>query len=260
MKKLIVKIAEHTVEVLSSSDPLLNWIQTYYQMAKALNLSVDLSICIQDGYGIPFTNYDVQITTNSDFISYKRADYFIKVDKNYREAVISVHNEFALKHALTNLYSAFIVHHQWGLLIHSSCVEQNGKAYLFAGQSGAGKSTVAQVSTPRPLLSDEASILKINENEVKVFDSPFRSELISSYDPGTCELAGIYLLNQSLDVRTSLIKKSDAMLDIINKIFHWHRDSNETAKLLNMCKHLVDQVPVYNLYFQKNNTFWELIS
>ncbi len=73
-------------------------------------------------------------------------------------------NEFALKHALMNLYSSFIVHHKWGLLIHSSCLKEGDKAFLFSGQSGAGKSTVVKLSHPRPILSDEATVVKITES------------------------------------------------------------------------------------------------
>ncbi|MFP3123382.1 hypothetical protein OH784_11605 [Ectobacillus funiculus] len=264
MEKLSVKIGEHTVSISSTSNRIIDWIKKNFQIIEKNSTSIangpDLSIHIEDNYGIPFMDYDVEITSDLNHIVYRRADYLIRVNGTYNEAVVSVYDELALKHALNNLYSAFLVYNNWGLLIHSSCVDHQGKAYLFSGQSGAGKSTVARLSSPRPLLSDEATVVKITKDEIRVFDSPFRSELTTPYVQKSCQLSAIYLLIQSLDVKALPLKKSDALLGIMDKIFYWHHDSSETTKVLNMCKALVEQVPVYNMYFQKNDSFWELIS
>ncbi|MFD0771238.1 hypothetical protein ACFQZ1_21060 [Bacillus sp. CGMCC 1.60114] len=264
MKNVLVQIGEHIVSISSTSEKLMDWIKTHFQIAEGNHVakikSPNLSIHIEGNYGVSFVDYNVEICSDSDKITYQRADYLINVNSIYNEATISVYDELALKHALHNLYSAFIIHNRWGLLIHSSCVDHEGKAYLFSGQSGAGKSTVAKLSAPRPLLSDEATIVKIDENEIRVFDSPFRSELTTSYAYQSCHLSSIYLLIQSLDVKALPVKKSDAMLGIMDKVFYWHHDSLETAKLLDMCKQLVDKIPVYKMYFQKNDSFWELIS
>lgn len=264
MEKILVEIGEHTVSIASKSNKVIDWVQTYFRVIEGdatLNAALpDLNLHIQDNYGVPFVDYHVDITSDLSNIVYRRADYLIEVNGIYNEAVVSVYDELALKHALNNLYSAFLVYNNWGLLIHSSCVDHQGKAYLFSGQSGAGKSTVARLSSPRPLLSDEATIVKINKDEIRVFDSPFRSELTTPYVRKSCRLSAIYLLIQSLDIKALPVKKSDALLGMIDKIFYWHHDSSETTKILNMCKQLVEQVPVYNLHFQKNDSFWELIS
>lgn len=100
------------------------------------NQHPDLVIKIEDGYGVGFKDYEVEIIKDQNQISFQRADYLIKVDSEYKTAKISVNDELALKHALMNLFSSFIVYHNWGLLIHSSCAIEQEKAHLFAGQSG----------------------------------------------------------------------------------------------------------------------------
>ncbi|WP_347548691.1 hypothetical protein ABFG93_14275 [Pseudalkalibacillus hwajinpoensis] len=179
----------------------------------------DMVIRLEDNYGIPFIDYDVKIIKDHTKITYQRSDYLIEVDPDYKEATLYVHDELALKHALMNLYSSFIVHHNWGLLIHSSCAIEKGKAHIFSGQSGAGKSTAAKLSHPRELLSDEASILKITDQGVTVYNSPFNSELDSS-DLEEASLASIQLLHQSLSNRREKISKSDALLQLIDKVFY----------------------------------------
>lgn len=260
MKKIKTRIGEHVIAIDFSANNLENRIFRGLQVFVDTELKVDLSIQIVAGYGVPFQDYEVKITEKHKRILFQRADYLIEVDSNYTSATISVYDELALKHALMNLYSSFIVHHNWGLLIHSSCVIDKGKAHLFAGPSGAGKSTAARLSAPRELLSDEATILKITQDSVTVFDSPFRSELEDRGTTITVPLASMQILHQSLHNRRNGLKKSDALLHLMDKVFYWTHSPEETKQILQLLKILVQTVPVYDLYFQKNNKFWELIS
>jgi hypothetical protein len=261
MNKLLIIIGEHFIQIICESETIYKFFEKNFHQHMGLeSIQPNLTIKINDGYGIPFLNYEVEITNQRDKITYCRADYQIEVDPEYRSALISVFDELALKHALTNLYSSFIVHHNWGLLLHSSCAIENGKAHIFAGQSGAGKSTAAKLSFPRCLLSDEATLLKITSSGVTVYNSPFRSELEAEPFEDSVELASIQLLHQALKNKRIQSAKSDALLHLMDKVFFWPRNQEETKAILNLMTMLVLQVPVYDLYFQKNNTFWELIS
>ncbi|WJH32295.1 hypothetical protein N6H14_17905 [Paenibacillus sp. CC-CFT747] len=193
-------------------------------------------------------------------ISYARADYLLETESDYIHSEISAYNELALKHALMNLYSAYLIHHEWGLLLHSSCVVDRGRAVVFAGPSGAGKSTAAQLSQPRELLSDEATLVRITPRKITVYDSPFRSELHGSPDQPVCPLSSIQLLKQSPINLRNPISKPSALLQMTDKVFYWAHDPEETRKAFSLLVTLTEAVPVYELFFQKNDTFWELIS
>jgi hypothetical protein len=261
MNEIKTKIGDHFIHIICESVILKKMFEkNYHSHICADNTQPDLVIKIEEGYGVSFQDYDVEITKNHNQIRYRRADYLIEVDTDFNSATISVYNDFALKHALTNLYSAFIVYHNWGLLIHSSCAIEKGKAHIFAGQSGAGKSTAAKLSYPRPLLSDEATLVKITSNSVTVFNSPFRSELQADPFEGNVELASVQLLYQALQNKRTRSIKSDALLHLMDKVFFWPHSVEETKTIMRLMSNLVKNVPVYELHFQKNNTFWELIS
>jgi hypothetical protein len=260
MELIYTKIGEHFIQVVCHSDTLMNWIQRNFPAAAPTIDKPDLFIHLTEGYGIPFVNYNVSITKEADTISFRRADYLIEADLDYRYAKASVHNELALKHALMNLYSSYLVHHQWGLVIHSSCVIDKGKAYMFAGNSGAGKSTAAELSEPRKLLSDEATIVKITPDRITVFNSPFRSELEGTGAEECSPLVSIYMLNQAIQNKIIPLSKSNGLLQLIDKIFYWSHSPEETRNILGLLQYLANIVPIYELYFQKNDTFWELIS
>ncbi len=259
MYKKLLKIGDHIVAVTSPSTTVMD-VFTGNFLSINSSTKVDLTILINDNYGVPFVDYNVEITKSHDSISYRRKDYFITVDSSYTNATILVHNELALKHALMNLYSSFIVHHNWGLLLHSSCVIDKGMAHIFSGHSGAGKSTAAKLSHPRDLLADEATIIKITPTNVTVFDSPFRSELNGKCLTEQYRLDTIHLLNQSLLNKREKLTKSTSLLQLMDKVFYWTDSPKETKQIFHLLHTLVNQVPIYSLYFQKNNTFWEMIS
>jgi hypothetical protein len=261
MNSLDLLIGEHHIQIKSESTSLLEFFNKNYQVLEdGQYTKPNMVVFLIGGYGVPFVNYNVDITNESHRITYIRSDYKIEVDHSYENATVSVHNELALKHALLNLYSSFILHHNWGLLIHSSCVSEGGKAHIFAGPSGAGKSTAARLSYPRELLSDEATLIKISNSEITVFNSPFRSELQLKEDVKPLPLASIQLLHQSLQNKRTKLKRSDGLLQLTGKVFYWAHNPFETKKILGLLHSLVKDVPVYHLHFKKDDTFWELIS
>lgn len=261
VKKLHIKIGEHLIEIISNSFKLTNIFKNHFQSITVLQDAIpDLHIQLEEEYGVPFVDYEVQIIKELNNIYFRRADFFIEADHEYKHATIKVHDELALKHALMTLYSSFIVYHNWGLLIHSSCVNEAGRAHIFAGHSGAGKSTAARLSYPRQLLSDEATIVKITPQEIVILDSPFRSELEAPCLEQAIPLSSIHILIQALQNKRIQLKKSDAYVHLINKVFYWTNYDDEAKKIFGLIMLLITKTPVYELHFQKNNTFWELIS
>lgn len=261
MYKKFITIGEHSIQLLSDCIHLMSMFnKNYLTMTVETEHQPDLTILIREGYGVPYVDDEVKIVRESNIITFTRADYRIEVDCEYRHAYIGVHNQLALKHALMNVYSSLIIHHNWGLLIHSSCVKEDGQAHIFAGHSGAGKSTAAKLSFPRALLSDEATIVKITSDDITIMHSPFRSELETPYTEGYVPLSRIHMLYQAPQNTHTPLKKSDAYLHLIDKVFCWTNHDQETKRILGLLHILVTRVPVYDLYFQKNNTFWELIS
>ncbi|MFC0269932.1 hypothetical protein ACFFIX_00475 [Metabacillus herbersteinensis] len=261
MHKQDIKIGEHIFQIISESTEVKAFFRKSFILINNTNLVAkqNMEVTIEFGFGVPFVDYEVKIEKKENNISFFRADYFIEVNSDYTKAKMFIHNELALKHALMNLYSSYIVHMNWGLLIHSSCVIEQQKAYIFSGQSGAGKSTVAKLSYPRPLLSDEATIVKITQEKVTVFHSPFRSEIEGIEIEKPIPLSSVHLLHQSLINEKIEMKKSNGILNLMDKVFFWTHDSEEAKSIFYLLKNLVDNIPVYEFYFQKNNTFWEMI-
>lgn len=216
----------------------------------------------EEGYGRPFTDYSIKKMAVDGGCLYLRTDYALEVAADYKSAAIHVHDTLSLKHAFMHLYSLLIVHERWGLLLHSSCIAENGKAYLFAGHSGDGKSTAAALSLPRSVIADEAAIVRIRPSGVSVFHSPFRSELQSmdGKGNGSWPLAGVHLLHQAKQHRLHLLTKSEGLLRLLDKAFFWNPSVEESRSIIHLLKQAVELVPLFELHFRKDPEFWELIS
>ncbi|WP_159882592.1 hypothetical protein [Paenibacillus puerhi] len=256
------KIADHHVAFETQSE----WIAAYLLdkfaelIAEGSETIADLYVAVEEGYGEPFVDYEVEAGTEGEHVVYKRTDYRIEMDRAYGSARVGVYDDFALKHALVNVFSAFLTHREWGLLVHSSCMLQSGRSYLFAGHSGAGKSTVAQLSFPRPILSDEATLIRITDTGVEVYTSPFRSDTRMPELKGPYPLAAIQFLRQSLENQRVPVNKIEGVVGVMNRVFYWAHDPEETKKVLRLCRRLIEHVPAFDLHFQKNDSFWEEIS
>lgn len=260
MKKQNLKIGEHYFLVECNFNTDKQFFKNFNILSEVAGIIPDMYLTIVNGYGDSFSDYNVEITKSKNSICYQRTDYRIEVNSEFNRATIMVYDDFALKHALLNLYSSFIVFHNWGLLMHSSCVLDHNKAHMFAGHSGAGKSTAARLSQPRELLSDEATIIKVENDSVTVYNSPFRSDTETNEYVPESPLKSIQLLVQSRAIKRTRIKKSEAVIDLIGKVFYWKHDPEDTKKVLLLLTKLIVSVPVYELQFEKNNNFWELIT
>ncbi|WEK54945.1 MAG: hypothetical protein P0Y55_02345 [Candidatus Cohnella colombiensis] len=199
--------------------------------------------------------------TRSGCYRFERPDYELVIQPDFRETSIRFYDFMGLRSVLVNWYSALITYLDWGVVIHSSSLVHNGEGYLFAGLSGAGKSTVARLSLPRPLLSDEASIVKLDgEGQLRVYDSPLRSDLLQSDAVRSVPLKGIYLLQQAPQINAYSLDATSALMSIFDKVWYFPYETTQSMKLVRLCKRLIERVPIYRLEFQNNDAFWEAIS
>ncbi|WP_020618753.1 hypothetical protein [Paenibacillus daejeonensis] len=259
MAEMKLHIGEHVFHIITYSSDVQSFFEQHYLPCEDTAANADMTVVVHDGYGKAFDTYDVEIASREGVIVYTRTDYRIDVDDSFTRASLQVQDVFALKHAMMNLFSAFAAHRGWGLLIHSSCIMDREQAYLFAGPSGAGKSTVALLSRPRQVLSDEATIVKITDSEAVIYDSPFRSDLgLPSRRQGT-PLRAIQLLRQATENRREPLSQVEGMMGVMDKVFFWSPNVTYTQRVMGLCHRLATVVPVYELYFQKNDTFWEEI-
>src|SRR4029077_15516862 len=100
---------------------------------------------------------------------------------------------------------------QGGFLLHSASAIRNGKAFLFAGVSGAGKTTISRLAPPGvALLSDEISYVRRQDHGYTAFGTPFTGELAKLGENTSAPVAALYLLAQGSENRIDPVALPDA--------------------------------------------------
>src|ERR1035438_8270934 len=108
----------------------------------------------------------------------ERGDFRAELDPVLRcGSIRQTANPYSIDAAFRILHSLLLAQ-QGGLLIHAASAVRNGRAFLFAGVSGAGKTTISRLAPPdATLLTDEISYLRREGDGYTAYGTPFAGEL-----------------------------------------------------------------------------------
>jgi hypothetical protein len=123
---------------------------------------------------------DVSVRREAGRWVMERGDFRAEWDPQCRRGwVRQSANPYAIDGVLRILHS-LILARQGGFLVHAASAVRNGRAFLFSGVSGAGKTTISRLAPPDVvLLTDEISYVRgfrIQESGVRSQESEVRSQ------------------------------------------------------------------------------------
>lgn len=147
-----------------------------------------------------------------------------------------------------------------GLVMHGASVQTREGALLFIGESGAGKSTVCDLSGERLLFNDEISLLRREQGCWRVWPSPFFSRperTRRAWEPQA--LTGLCLLEKATHDRLIPLSPTEALPTLMGCILNFLNDATSAARLLDLSLDLLQALPVYRLQFRKTPDFWRLL-
>lgn len=137
-----------------------------------------------------------------------------------------------------------------GILLHSSCIVVDDKAYAFSADSGTGKSTHTQLwlkhfGDRAHMLNDDKPALRLIDGKVYACGTPWSGKYDYS-TPEIVELAGICFLERSED---NWIKKADTGRAVFNIFAQTVRKLNadKMDNLFNVIEELFAKVPLFEM-------------
>lgn len=184
------------------------------------------------------------------------ADVTLQMD---RAEVTCLRNPYAVDSFLRVLLGLYLPSRE-GVLLHASAVCSEGKGYLFAGRSGAGKSTVARLlSGVAQVLSDELVVARRSTEGWRVYSTPFWGEFGSPGVNLSAPLQGIYLLQHASQHRVERLPLRRALSAVLQCSLQFAEGEQVAEWMLNTTSALVREVPVYRLHFLPDIGFWDLV-
>jgi hypothetical protein len=168
-------------------------------------------------------------------------------------------------HKLLFVFLCLAMAEESRFLIHGAAVKNGPDGYIFWGASGAGKTTVASFSARQHVLSDDAPLLMKIRDHYFCCATPFCQLNRAGQDfESLHHLVAIrrqFFLHKAEALNMMDRAKSEALMEILSRHLHGFRFMNRLLKgkafhfFYEFCLH----TPAQDLYFTKDNRFWELI-
>lgn len=203
---------------------------------------------------------DVRVWRDGPLWKLLRGDFYAEWDPALRQGLIRQSaNPYSID-AVLRIVHTLVLAREGGFLVHAASAVRNGRAHLFAGVSGAGKTTITRLAPPdATLLTDELSYVRGERDGYFAYGTPFAGELARVGENVRAPLAAVYLLKQGHENRIEAISTADAARALLTNVLFFAKDSELVQAVFHSACELVERVPVRRLTFLPDARVWELI-
>lgn len=201
---------------------------------------------------------DVSVRRTGETWLIERGDFRAEWNpKTGRGKVRQNPNPYSLDSVVRILHS-LIIAERGGFLLHASSAISDGKAYLFSGVSGAGKTTMTRLAPPEvTLLTDEISYLRPSLQGYAAFGTPFAGELARPGENCSAPIAALFFLEQGPTNRVDEIPPAEAVRRLMRNILFFAEDKSLVEKLLASACDFVTKIPIRRLTFYPDAKVWD---
>ena len=174
------------------------------------------------------------------------------VDTNWQEVVLSNPDQtlYALNNAAMLMY-AMATSRKKTALFHSSVVEHQGRAYMFLGKSGTGKSTHSQLwikyIPETQLINDDNPVVRVfDDGTATVYGSPWSGKT-PCYRNVSYPIGGVVKLEQAPLNRIRRLSGVEAYAEVVPSISGKRWDKALADGLHETENALIKNVPMWHL-------------
>ena len=168
-------------------------------------------------------------------------------------------NQYSID-AVLRIVHTLILARQGGFLLHSASAIRNGKAFLFAGVSEAGKTTISSLAPPDvTLLTDEISYVRRQNGTYVAYGTPFTGELAKLGENVSAPVSALYLLAKGSTNRIEAVSSGEAARSLLANLLFFAEDEELVQAIFHSAFEFVSRVPVFRLTFFPDARVWGLI-
>jgi hypothetical protein len=203
---------------------------------------------------------DVRVLLQNGQWLLQRGDFRAQWDsKAGRGRIRQSRNPYAIDSVLRIVHT-LILARQGGFLVHAASAIRGGRAFLFAGVSGAGKTTISRLAPPdATLLTDEVSYVRREGNAYRACGTPFAGELAKVGKNVSAPLQTLFLLEQGPENRIEPVSASAAIRLLLRNVLFFADDAELVRLVFQSACEFVERIPVRRLIFVPDKRVWEMI-
>lgn len=258
---LVIAIGGMPIRVNTTDPAFLDILQNRYAgflgSGERAEIEFDVDV-IPPAYPVP--DIGVRVTQRFGRWSLQAADFLAEWAPASRTGRIrQTANPYSID-AVLRIVHTLVLARQGGFLAHSASAIRNGKAFLFAGISGAGKTTISRLApSDVTLLTDEISYVRKQDAGYVAYGTPFTGELAKLGENVSAPLAALYLLAQGSENRIDPIPPGEAARSLLANLLFFAEDEKLVQSMFHSAFEFVSRVPVSRLTFVPDSRVWELI-
>ena len=170
---------------------------------------------------------------------------------------------YPLEYPLDELLMIHLLSQGKGVEIHAcGLLGPDGRAYLFAGQSGAGKSTMARLWLNQPgvrLFTDERVVLRTDRSRIAAYGTPWHGEAGLAL-PLSGDLAAVFFLNQAPANSVVPVTAAQAAARLLACSFLPFHSANAVDRTMAAVERVTREAPCYDLWFTPDQSVIDVVT
>ncbi len=186
--------------------------------------------------------------------------------KSLRDGELWVHPSLVLKpvdpweYPFSELLMVLQLAQGRGVLLHAGALVDEGRAILFVGESGAGKSTMTRLwaRSGVQFLSDDRAIVRKWGSTFWAYGTPWHGDA-GVASPGKAPLRALFFLQKAASHAVRPLAARDAMARLVVNCFPTFWDREGMAFTLGFLADMVENVPCYELAFARDPGVVDLV-
>lgn len=256
-----LSIAGIGVSVACNDHPLveqLSWRYREFPLEGDVQFAIRVELMEREGYG---AFLEVDTAFRESVMEFKSPAYegFVDTRKGYGQlSLSSAHPQDEVEYFLRVVYS-LLVFNVGGLLFHAAGIVRWGRAYLFFGHSGSGKTTVSRLSSDNVVLNDDLIVLLPQMEGWIAYATPFWNPTQVRPTSNSAPVAGLFRLVQDKDVFLEVMGKGQALAEMVASVPVIPDDRSRGGELMARCGSLLEKVPAHLLHFLPDSSFWGVV-
>lgn len=154
-------------------------------------------------------------------------------------------------HPLSEFLITRVLTHSRRVEVHGSAAVADGKALLFVGHSGAGKTTISRIAerAGAVVLSDDRIILGMDHGRATAWGTPWHGSGFFTA-ASSSELAAVFLLRQSVVDRVTPMRYADAVKELFVRLVQVRVRATEVLESHTVLEGILASVPAYEFCFR----------
>jgi len=203
---------------------------------------------------------DVSVTRSGSDWQFRRGDFFAHWDPQAGTGrVRQSANPYAIDSVLRIVHTLLLAR-EGGFLLHAASAVRDGRAHIFTGRSGAGKTTLSRLAPEDvTLLTDEVSYIRKFASGYTAYGTPFAGELAKAGENTSAPLSAVYLLMQGPENRLEPMDEAEAVRTLMRNILFFAQDEKTVQSVFKSACEFAANIPMYRMIFTRSSQAWDVI-